>query len=135
MRNAFTPYARRLGRELMPDAYDWLHGALAAGDVLAAFEEEALVAAAATRRSDEHLIVDLLAVCPERQGDGLGASLLARVEEAARGKGLAAVALNTAEVMADLLRFYQRHGFTEVRRAPPEHGKDAYLRVHMRKDL
>ena len=38
-------------------------------------------------------------------------------------------------MMDDLLRLYARHGFVEIHRGPPPHGKDALPRVFLRKDL
>jgi hypothetical protein len=46
-----------------------------------------------------------------------------------------ALSLQTAEMMSDLVRLYNRHGFLETRKALPEHGDDKHLRVQMKKVL
>ncbi|MDJ0946608.1 MAG: GNAT family N-acetyltransferase [Kiloniellales bacterium] len=134
LRSAFTAYVRRLGRELS-DSYDWLEAAILDGRVHAGVEDGRIVGAVVTERGDDGLYIRLIAVDPERQGNGIGSRLLERVEEAARAEGLAALSLHTAEIMDDLLRLYRRHGFREVGREPPDHGKDAILRVRLQKKL
>ena len=41
------------------------------------------------------------------------------------------MSLYTAEMMENLVRLYRHHGFEIVHRGPPDHGKDAHVRVHM----
>ena len=48
LRDAFTAYVRRLGRE-RPDSYDWLDAAILDGDVYAAIEGDRVVGAGARR--------------------------------------------------------------------------------------
>ena len=55
--------------------------------------------------------------------------MIGRVAEIARSGGLKTLSLTTAEMMEDRIRLYRRHGFEIVRRALPEHGKDAHMRV------
>ena len=46
------------------------------------------------------------------------------------------MSLQTAEMMAHLLRLYGRHGFEILAsRGPPDHGKDPHTRVTMVKSL
>ena len=135
LRAAFTPYVRKLGRELTADAYAWLDGAIADGHVFLAVTGEEIVGAVATSRSSADLVIEQVAVRPDRQGEGIGSWLIETVERRAREDGLSALELDTAEIMQDLLRLYRRHGFELVRSAPPAHGNDAHLRVLMRKPL
>jgi GNAT superfamily N-acetyltransferase len=135
LRAAFTPYMRKLGREITADYYKWLPAAIERGDVYVADEGGRIIGVAATERRDTGLYLDRLAVDPAKQGTGLGSWLLARLEEVARSRDNPTMALETAEMMDHLIRLYRRHGFEIVRRGPPDHGKDAHMRVHMVKPL
>ncbi len=135
LRAAFTPYIRRLGREIPADYYKWLPASIDRGDVYVADEAGRVVGVAATERRDSSLFLDRLAVDPAKQGSGLGSWLLVRLEEVARARGDRAMSLETAEMMEHLIRLYRRHGFEIVRRGPPDHGMDPHIRVHMVKPL
>jgi GNAT superfamily N-acetyltransferase len=135
LRAAFTPYMRRLGREITADYYKWLPAAIERGDLYVADEAGRIVGVAATERRDTGLYLDRLAVDPAKQGTGLGGWLLVRLEEVARSRGDRTMSLQTAEMMEHLLRLYGRHGFEIVSRGPPDHGKDPHTRVTMVKSL
>jgi GNAT superfamily N-acetyltransferase len=135
LRSAFTPYLRKLGREIPADYYKWLPASIERGDVFVADEDGAVVGVAATERREKELFLDRLAVDPSMQCTGLGRWLLERLDEVARDRGDLALSLVTAEMMDHLLRLYGSHGFEIVHRGPPDHGKDAYMRVHMVKRL
>jgi GNAT superfamily N-acetyltransferase len=135
LRAAFTPYLRRLGREIPSDYYKWLPASIDRGDVFVAAEAGRIVGVAATERRDTGLYLDRLAVDPAKQGSGLGSFVLVRLEEVARERGDRAISLTTAEMMDHLIRLYSRHGFEIVQRGPPDHGKDPHTRVHMVKPL
>jgi len=135
LRAAFTPYIRKLGRELTADYYAWVGAAVERGDVFVALEASQVVGVAVTERRDDGLYIDRLAVDPARQGSGLGSWLLARLEEVAHSGGLSGMSLETAEMMDHLVRLYRWNGFEIVGRGPPAHGKDAHMRVHMAKAL
>ena len=135
LRSAFTPYVRKLGRELTADYYAWVGQAMDRGDVFVALEAGQVLGVAVTERRDGGLYIDRLGVDPARQGDGLGSWLLARLEDLARSGGLKDMSLETAEMMDHLVRLYRRNGFEIVGRGLPAHGKDAHIRVHMAKPL
>jgi len=135
LRAAFTPYMKRLGREIPVDYYKWLPASIERGDVFVADEGGRIVGVAATERRESGLYLDRLAVDPAKQGTGLGSWLLVRLEEVARSRGNRAMSLQTAEMMEHLLRLYGRHGFEIVGRGPPDHGKDTHTRVTMVKPL
>lgn len=135
LRAAFTPYVREVGYELAADAYSWLGPSLEKGDIYVGLDGEKTAAVIATSRRGQEMVIDYFAVDPGRQGSGIGSRLLAELEALARADGIRALVLHTAEIREDLLRFYRRHGFVEMRRAPPAHGKDKHVRVHMRKAL
>lgn len=135
LRAAFTPYLARLGREIPADYYKWLPASIERGDVFVAEENGRIVGVAATERREADLFLDRLAVDPSKQGSGLGRWVLQRLDEVARARGARTISLATAEMMDHLIRLYGSHGFVVVHRSPPDHGKDAHMRVHMVKTL
>jgi len=135
LRAAFTPYLARLGRGIPADYYKWLPASIERGDVFIADVNGQVVGVAATERREEELFLDRLAVDPSKQGTGLGRWLLQRLDEVARERGDRTVSLVTAEMMDHLIRLYVSHGFEIIHRGPPDHGKDAHIRVHMVKRL
>ncbi|WP_323149570.1 GNAT family N-acetyltransferase [Pseudomonas oryzihabitans] len=83
--------------------------------LLAAVEEGELVGLAGYRELENllygrFLYVDDLVVTPARQGDGLGAQLLAEVRRHAQGRGCAHLILDTGLHMPLAQRFYFRQG-------------------------
>ena len=135
LRAAFGPYVRRLGREQGPEAYSWLPAAVGDGRVYGGFDGGHLVGVVITEPNESGWTLDQIVVDPARQGDGIGSWLLGQVEAKARAAGAPALFLDTAAMMTDLLRLYARHGFEEIRRGPPTHGRDPHLRVYMQKRL
>ncbi|WP_422000237.1 GNAT family N-acetyltransferase [Reyranella sp.] len=135
LRSAFTPYIRNLGREIMPNHYDFLADAIARGDVWLAIDGEEIAGVAATARRETGLYIDRLGTAPTRQGTGVGSFLLEHLEEIARAADLAEMSLETAEMAEGNIRLYRRHGFEIVRRGLPSHGLDAHPRVFMVKPL
>jgi Acetyltransferase (GNAT) family len=73
LRSAFTPYVRKLGREVTADYYAWVGAAVDRGDVYVALEAGQVLGVAVTERRDESLYIDRLGVDPSRQGSGLAA--------------------------------------------------------------
>jgi ribosomal protein S18 acetylase RimI-like enzyme len=71
-------------------------------------------------RSD-HLLLDNIAVDPERQGEGLGRRLLDLAERRAREQGFDTIRLYTHHLMVQNQRIYERDGYVETHREP-EHG-------------
>lgn len=135
LRAAFTPYLRRLGREIPPGYYGWLPASIERGDLFVADEGGVVVGVAATERRDRELFLDRLAVDPAKQGTGLGRWLLQRLDEVGTARGDQSLSLITAEMMDHLVKLYASHGFEIVHRGRPDHGKDAHIRVHMVKKL
>ncbi len=135
MRLAFTPYVRRLGREITADAYAWFAEAIVQGDIYIAVDGSEIVGAIATRPRDADLELALISVSPTRQKSGIASFMIRRVAEIARSNGCRTLSLTTAEMMEDRIRLYRSHGFEIVRRGLPDHGKDAHRRVHMERVL
>ena len=135
MRQAFTSYVRSLGREIAPGSYDWYAEAIAKGDIFTARDGGKLVGAIATKRGDKDLSLEQIGVSPARQKQGIASWMISQIESIARSRGCRTMSLNTAEMMEDRVRLYSRHGFRIVRRGPPDHGRDAHVRVYMVKEL
>jgi GNAT superfamily N-acetyltransferase len=82
-------------------------------------------------RKADHLLLDNIAVRPERQGRGFGRALIAFAESEARRLGYRQLHLYTHQKMTANLVLYARFGFEETGR-----GRQAgYDRVFMRKSV
>lgn len=77
------------------------------------------------------ILLDNVAVHPQRQGQGLGRRLIAHAEREARALGYAALDLYTHECMHENIALYRALGYAETGRRE-ERG---YPRVYMRKLL
>ena len=90
-------------------------------------EGETLIGVVSTTHKQDEWKIDYVATDPDREGEGIGSWLMLEIEKTARCEGVLAFTLHTASIREDLIEFYERHGFREVRRALPVHGKDAHL--------
>ena len=79
-----------------------------------------------------HLLIENIAVRPDRQEHGIGSKLLDHAEALARSHRLDAIELYTNAAFASNLAFYSRRGYQEYRRAMIE---PFGLRVYMRKTI
>jgi ribosomal protein S18 acetylase RimI-like enzyme len=77
------------------------------------------------------LLLDNVAVRPDRQGQGYGRRLIAFAEHEARSRGCQAVRLYTNVRMEANIRLYARLGFVETGRA----AQDGFDRVFMEKQV
>jgi len=73
-----------------------------------------VVAYASGVPSDDGYTLGSLYVRPDRQGEGVGSRLLARVETAARDTGYDAVDLVVMAENDDSIAFYEAHGYERV---------------------
>jgi ribosomal protein S18 acetylase RimI-like enzyme len=64
----------------------------------------------------DHLMVENVAVAPERQGEGIGRAMLGRAEVAAREAGVGEIRLFTHSKMTENRAFYRRLGYRETDR-------------------
>jgi hypothetical protein len=61
MRDAFTPYAKKLGRGPIADPYPWLEAAVGRGDIYVGLDETEIVGVvASSRRNDVRSLASLL---------------------------------------------------------------------------
>lgn len=128
---AFAPYLPRLGRPPGPMLQDWAAN-VAAGEVFVVADETGpLDALARLVAEPEALLLDTLAVRPDRQGRGLGGALVAFAETEVRRRGLPRLRLYTNALMPENVALYERLGFVETHRG----GEPPYRRVFMEKAL
>jgi ribosomal protein S18 acetylase RimI-like enzyme len=68
----------------------------------------------------DHMLVENVAVDPDRQGEGIGGELLAFAEDEARSAGLAEMRLYTHSKMTENRAMYARLGYRETDRRDEE---------------
>ena len=126
---AYSRYIERIGQPPGPMLDDYV-GLIEAGAVSVLEEPDgALAAIIVLVPKPDHLLLDNIAVRPDRQGRGLGRRLIAFAESEARRLGHAELRLYTHATMLENIALYRRLGFEETGR-----GQDAgYDRVFMRK--
>jgi len=128
VRAAYAHYVARIGREPAPMTADY-EALIGAGEVWLARAGERVAGVLVLRPRPPALLLENIAVAPDRQGEGLGRALMAFAEDRARAEGLAEVVLYTNEHMTENLRFYPALGYVETGRAR----QDGFARVFFRK--
>lgn len=131
--DAFRDYARASGRT--PGPYPWLPDALAAGDIHWLEADGQTVGACWLALKGGGLGLEMLAIHPDHQRAGHGSAALAIIEAHARALAARFITLYTQTRRTHLVAFYSRHDFRVWKVAPPPHGRDDLLRVHMTKTL
>jgi GNAT superfamily N-acetyltransferase len=127
VRDAYSIYIERIGKPPGPMLDDY--GALITDGVVSVLEEDdgGIAAIVVLLPKPDHLLLDNIAVRPDRQGQGLGRQLIAFAEAEARRLGFTELRLYTHERMTENIALYTRLGFVETGR-----GHDAgYDRVFM----
>lgn len=129
VKSAYDPWVPVIGVEPLPMTADYAE-LIGRGDVYVLEYEEphALIVLLA---EPETLLVENVAVRPDRQGRGLGRRLMAFAEFRARSLGLPTLRLCTHEKMTSNIGLFRSLGYRTTGRAPIE-GRPA---VHLRKDL
>ena len=129
---AYTKYIERIGQPPGPMLDDY--AALIAAGAVSVMEEPETGAVAGILvllPQPDHLLLDNIAVRPDRQGRGIGRRLIAFAEDAALRLALPELRLYTHATMTENIALYRRLGFIETGR-----GHDAgYDRVFMTKRL
>jgi GNAT superfamily N-acetyltransferase len=77
--------------------------------------------------ADDHLVIENVAVHPERQGAGVGRALLNFAEELARVFGVDTIRLHTHALMTENRALYAGRGFVETGRRPLDGGAGGEL--------
>jgi GNAT superfamily N-acetyltransferase len=130
VRAAYAVYVDRIGREPAPMAADYT-ALIAAAAVWVAADGGAVSGVLVLHEQPPAMLVENVAVLPERQGHGLGRELLEFAEGRARRAGLAELVLYTNERMTENLSFYPALGYVETGRGM----QDGFARVFYRKTL
>jgi ribosomal protein S18 acetylase RimI-like enzyme len=127
---AFGVFIPRIGKPPAPMLADY--AALIARRQVHVVEDEGVVAAVIVLVAEaDHLFVDVVAVRPRRQRQGLGRRLMAFAAGEARRHDLSEIRLYTHEVMSVALGLYRALGSQETARRL----EDGYARVYLRKFL
>jgi N-acetylglutamate synthase-like GNAT family acetyltransferase len=117
---------------LRPAPMDADYRAAITDDVVWLAEQDARIVAVIVLHAErDHLVVENVAVDPDRQGDGIGSALLGIAEDEAARLGLRQIRLFTHELMAANIAYYGRRGYVETHRQA-EHG---FSRVFFTKEL
>jgi ribosomal protein S18 acetylase RimI-like enzyme len=126
---AYSLYVERIGKPPGPMLDDYARR-IAEGVVTLLEEADGRVAGIIVLLpKEDHLLLDNIAVRPDRQARGLGRTLIAFAEAEARRLGFAELRLYTHEKMTENIALYTRLGFEETGRAR----EAGYDRVFMRK--
>ncbi len=128
--HAYRHYIARIGKPPGPMLEDY--GSRASEGVVWVLEEGAVIAAIIVLLPAlNYLLLDNIAVSPNRQGVGLGRRLLAFAEDEALRRRYCEIRLYTHQTMVENQRLYASIGYEETGR-----GTEAgYDRVFMRKQL
>jgi GNAT superfamily N-acetyltransferase len=130
-REAYAKWVPLIGREPRPMTANYERAVI--DHMIDLLEEHGqLVALIETVAQQDHLLIENVAVRPDRQGRGLGARLLRHAEQLALARGLSETRLYTNAAFAANLAFYARQGYEEYRREAVAPGSVA---VFMRKVL
>lgn len=124
---AYRPYVGRIGRRPAPMQDDYAQK-VSAGSVFVA-DDGGVVGLIVLIDAPNHLLVENVAVAPERQGSGIGRALMDLAEAHARERGLGELRLYTNAAMSENIRLYHHLGYTEVDRR----GEDGFERVFFSK--
>ena len=129
-RAAYEPWVEPIGGEPRPMTDDY--GELVrTRDVVVAERGGEVIGLMLLYESEDGFAVDNLAVDPSHQDAGVGRTLLAHAEDAARAAGHDSICLFTHVAMASNLALYEQIGYVEFDRRPPG---EEFL-VYMRKPL
>ena len=101
---------------------------IAAGRVHLLASADAVLGVLVSEPRPDHLFVDVVAVQPAAQRQGIGRRLMGFAEQEARRRGLAEVRLYTHEVMHGALALYRALDYEETGRRL----EDGYARVYLR---
>jgi GNAT superfamily N-acetyltransferase len=123
---AYAKWVPVIGREPMPMRADY-DLALRQHRFDLAIDDNEMVGLIETILHDDHLFIENVAVRPDRQGHGLGRTLLARAEEIARQAGRAELRLLTNAAFTANVVLYERAGYSLDRQEPFMGGTTLYF--------
>jgi N-acetylglutamate synthase-like GNAT family acetyltransferase len=130
-RSAYAKWLPVIGREPKPMIADYEQAVV--DHVIDLCEEDGRqIALIELIPKPSYLLIENVAVPPERHGNGIGGLLLDRAETVARSLALGEVRLYTNAMFSTNIAFYARRGFEEFLREPRADGGAV---VHMKKAL
>ncbi len=121
-RSAYAKWVPVVGREPRPMTADYERAVVAHTiDLLEAGGEgdvggTHLVGLVEMIPAADHLLIENVAIHPDRHGQGLGSRLLRHAEDVARSLGLSEMCLYTNGLMEANIALYRRRGYREDRR-------------------
>jgi ribosomal protein S18 acetylase RimI-like enzyme len=127
---AYSKYIERIGKKPAPLLADY-QAPIAQGIVYVLADEEGIRGVLVMMPQGRGMFVENVAIDPRLQGQGLGRTLMAFVEQQARKEQLDEIRLYTNELMTENLLFYRQLGFEEECRRV----QNGYRRVFLRKRL
>jgi GNAT superfamily N-acetyltransferase len=134
VRDAYTPYIVRIGKEPGPMRDDYA-AQIAAGTVSVAEvdgpADKNIGGLIVLIDEPDHLLLDNIAVAPALQGHGVGGALMRFADDEARRRGFAELRLYTHVLMTENIARYKRLGWRETHRAT----QNGYERMFMTKSL
>lgn len=130
-RAAYAKWVPLIGREPWPMTADY--GRAVTEHVIDLLEDNGkLVALIELIPRPDHLLIENVAVDPDRQGEGLGEHMLKHAEAVARSMSIEELRLYTNAAFAANIAFYNKRGFTEYERCTVDSGTVA---VFMKKSV
>jgi ribosomal protein S18 acetylase RimI-like enzyme len=114
VQRAYGPYVERIGRQPAPMDDDYAEK-VRQGHAFVA-EDTGVVGLIVLIHKPDHVLIENVAVDPNRKGSGIGRALLAFAETSARKSGILTLRLYTNAAMTENLAFYPRLGYQEVDR-------------------
>jgi GNAT superfamily N-acetyltransferase len=126
---AYGHYIARIGMRPGPMEADY--DALVEAGAVFVLADPDIAGLIVLQDTPDHLLIENVAVDPDRQGEGLGRTLLDFGEQEARRRGLREMRLFTHELMTENIVMYARLGWDEYARRP----EDGFSLVYFRKPL
>ena len=128
--DAYHPYTARIGRKPAPMVAPF-KALIASGHLHVATDEHGLLGYVVFYARPDAVHLESVAVAPHAHGRGIGKSLIAFCEDAARAQGAEKIALYTNAKMVENLAIYPHLGYREVARRR----EDGFDRVFFEKQL
>src|SRR5215467_208436 len=130
VRSAYKDYIPRIGRPPAPMMDDY-RSHVAAGNVWLLLLDDQVAGLIVLLPKSNYMLLDNVAVAPEKQGCGYGRRLMDFAELRTRQCGLKEIQLYTNELMLENIAFYNKLGYRETDRRLDS----GFKRVFMKKTL
>lgn len=126
---SFAHYVDRIGQPPAPMVANYEALVEAGGAYV--FEGEAILGYLVLEPLEDAMLLDIVAVCPDAQGRGVGKALMIYAEEQTRTAGLETIRLYTNALMHENVGLYGKIGYVETGRKT----EDGFDRIYMEKRL